>query len=70
MSKYETLERLHGSLVINIKDFINNRDLSEDRDPRLDDIENLIVDLIHSQGIAKDVKDYDVSLVIRKQNTI
>lgn len=70
MSKYETLERLHGSLVVNIKDFINNRDLSEGRDPRLDDIENLIADLIHSQGIAKDVKDYSVLLVIRKQNTI
>ena len=67
MSKYETLERLHGSLVINVKDFLNNTGLSEDRDPRLNDIENLIVDLIHSQNV-EDIKDYDVSFVIRKKS--
>ena len=67
MSKYETLERLHGSLVINVKDFLNNIGLSEDRDPRLNDIENLIVDLIHSQNV-EDIKDYDVSFVIRKKS--
>jgi hypothetical protein len=68
-NKYETLSKLKGVCVVNVRDFLNNRKLSaSERDPKLDDIENLISDLFRESGAYHpSANQYDVSFLIVKK---
>jgi len=68
MSKYDTLERLSGSVVVPMKDFLKYTQTRAATEPLLSEVENLIVDIIHSANIDN-IKKYDVSIVIRKKST-
>ena len=64
MTKYETLERLKGTYIVDVSDFLHTSAGLIEKDEMLSDVENLLIDMIHSTNV--DVRDYEVTLHVKK----